>query len=170
MGRKHISIREFLARIHGKKPFEKALAYNDGDVLFFDVYWSDGKGKHLMDVDLDNMFHVLGDNEDVEVYSEFCKGRSQKQWEWDNPARRWFTPKDLPTRASGSGPRQMDYLTFLNLVRAMREAQRNYLRKRDQNALLESRRMEVEVDRAIKAFDQRQEREHLRTVSPELPF
>lgn len=64
----------------------------------------------------------------------------------------------------------MDDLTFINLVRAMRNAQKEYFKKRDHNALLESRKLEAEVDKHIKAFDVKYSREQERDDSPELPF
>lgn len=64
----------------------------------------------------------------------------------------------------------MDDLTFINLVRAMREAQKGYFRKRDQNAMLEARRMEAEVDKAIRLHDAKYRRENPVDETPELPF
>ena len=52
----------------------------------------------------------------------------------------------------------MDANDFVELVRAMREAQKAYFRTRTGDALNEAKRLEAEVDRELKpAKDERQE-------------
>ena len=64
-----------------------------------------------------------------------------------------------------------DLLTFVNLVRAMRKTQREYFKTRDYNTMMESRKQESLVDRFIKNFDERIQREKDSTaLGPELPF
>ena len=46
--------------------------------------------------------------------------------------------------------------TFVNLVRNMRNAQKEYFRTKDWNALMDSKTTEGLVDRFIKGFDERQ--------------
>ena len=51
-----------------------------------------------------------------------------------------------------------DFENFTRLVRAMRDAQTAYFRTRTGDALKEAKRLEAEVDRALKpAKDKRQE-------------
>jgi len=51
-----------------------------------------------------------------------------------------------------------DFENFTRLVRAMRDAQKTYFRTRTGDALKEAKRLEAEVDRALKpAKDDRQE-------------
>ena len=51
-----------------------------------------------------------------------------------------------------------DFENFTRLVRAMRDAQKAYFRTRTGDALKEAKRLEAEVDRALKpAKDKRQE-------------
>lgn len=49
-----------------------------------------------------------------------------------------------------------DLTTFLNLVRNMRNKQKEYFRTREYNVLLESKQAEGLVDKFIKQFDEKQ--------------
>ena len=49
-----------------------------------------------------------------------------------------------------------DLLTFVNMVRTMREKQKQYFKTRDQNAMIESKNAESLVDRFIRNFDETQ--------------
>ena len=64
-----------------------------------------------------------------------------------------------------------ELLTFVNMVRGMRKTQKDYFRTHDYNTLLESKKLEGLVDRFIKTFDERIQRERDgRALGPELPF
>lgn len=54
------------------------------------------------------------------------------------------------------GLRMGDLLTFVNMVRTMREKQKQYFKTRDQNAMIESKNAESLVDRFIRNFDETQ--------------
>ena len=62
-----------------------------------------------------------------------------------------------------------DLTTLVNLVRSMRNAQKDYYKKRDQNALLESKKYESLVDKFIKRFDEKNKPDEIE-LGPELPF
>ena len=49
-----------------------------------------------------------------------------------------------------------DLLTFVNMVRTMREKQKQYFKTRDQNAMIESKNAESLVDSFIRNFDEKQ--------------
>ena len=53
-------------------------------------------------------------------------------------------------------PQEFDITTFVALVRTMRDTQKKYYKTRDYNLLLESKRIETDVDRMIKMFDESQ--------------
>lgn len=64
-----------------------------------------------------------------------------------------------------------DLLTFVNMVRGMRKTQKDYFRTHDYNTLLESKKLESLVDKFIKRFDERLEKERdSKVLGPELPF
>ena len=64
-----------------------------------------------------------------------------------------------------------DLLTFVNLVRSMRNCQKQYFKTKGQNAFFESKRQESLVDQFIKRFDEMQQRERdSEVLGPELPF
>jgi len=52
----------------------------------------------------------------------------------------------------------MTYTEFRNLVAAMRISQKLFFARRDQAVLTESKRLEHEVDKALKDFDDGQKR------------
>ena len=64
---------------------------------------------------------------------------------------------------------ESDLTTFVNLVRSMRNAQKDYFKQRDQNALLESKRYEGLVDKFIKRFDEKNKPSEIEQ-GPMLPF
>ena len=53
-------------------------------------------------------------------------------------------------------PQEFDITTFVALVRTMRDTQKKYYKTRDYNTLMESKRIEGDVDRMIKKFDESQ--------------
>ena len=64
-----------------------------------------------------------------------------------------------------------DLLTFVNIVRSMRNLQKAYSKTHDYNTLLDCRKQESLADRFIKRFDERFQRERDGEVlGPELPF
>ena len=63
-----------------------------------------------------------------------------------------------------------DLTTFVNLVRNMREKQKQYFRTKDYNVLMESKNAEGLVDKFIKAFDEKQKLGDDLFDEPELPF
>lgn len=66
---------------------------------------------------------------------------------------------------------ESDLTTFVNLVRSMRNAQKDYFRTHDYNTLLESKKLESLVDRFIKRFDESFQKERdSKVLGPELPF
>ena len=64
---------------------------------------------------------------------------------------------------------ESDLTTLVNLVRSMRNAQKDYFKHRDQNALLESKRYEGLVDKFIKRFDEKNKPSEVEQ-GPMLPF
>lgn len=63
-----------------------------------------------------------------------------------------------------------DLTTFLNLVRNMRNKQKEYFRTRDYNVMLESKQAEGLVDKYIKQFDEKQKCGKGLFDGEELPF
>lgn len=53
-------------------------------------------------------------------------------------------------------PQEFDITTFVALVRTMRDTQKKYYKTRDYNTLMESKRIEGDVDRMIRQFDESQ--------------
>ena len=62
-----------------------------------------------------------------------------------------------------------ELVTFVALVRSMRESQKSYFKTRDYNAMLDSKRFESMVDKWISEFDKRKSCPEL-FQSEELPF
>jgi len=64
-----------------------------------------------------------------------------------------------------------DLLTFVNIVRSMRNLQKAYFKTKDYNTLQDSKRQEALVDKFIKRFDESFQRERdSEVMGPELPF
>ena len=62
-----------------------------------------------------------------------------------------------------------DLTTLVNLVRSMRNAQKEYFKRRSQEALIDSRKYEGLVDTFIKRFDGKNKPDDV-DLGPELPF
>ena len=67
-------------------------------------------------------------------------------------------------------PQEFDITTFVALVRTMRDTQKKYYKTRDYNLLLESKRIEGDVDRMIKQFDESQAYKADLFKQEDLPF
>ena len=52
-------------------------------------------------------------------------------------------------------PKEDELVTFVALVRSMRDSQKRYFKTRDYNAMLDSKRFEGMVDKWISEFDKR---------------
>ena len=63
-----------------------------------------------------------------------------------------------------------DLHTFVNLVRTMRNSQKEYFKTRDWNVLHDSKENEKLVDKAIEKYDEEFAKEKGTTSQAELPF
>ena len=63
-----------------------------------------------------------------------------------------------------------DLHTFVNLVRTMRNSQKEYFKTKDWNVLHDSKENEKLVDKAIEKYDEEFAKEEEQTPQIELPF
>ena len=53
-------------------------------------------------------------------------------------------------------PQEFDITTFVALVRTMRDTQKKYYKTKDYNTLMDCKRIEGDIDRMIRQFDESQ--------------